>query len=89
LLIDVSFGSGTTLELPWEAKLPDDATFEMVLEVVRQLALAVIAGKCEERFGFVGIRGTIRVDEERVYRCTHFFYPRFAPRTVRYEPYSA
>jgi hypothetical protein len=87
-LIDVSFGSGTTLELPWEAKLPNDATFEMVLEVVKHLALAVVAGQCEERFGFLGIRGTIRVDARNVYRCTHFFYPRFSPRTVRYQPYS-
>jgi len=88
-LIDVSFGSGSTFELPCEAKLPSDATFEMVLGVVRDLALAVVAGRCEERFGFLGVRGTIRVDETNVFRCTHFFYPRLFPKTIHYLPYSS
>lgn len=86
-LIDIGFGSGTTLELPWEAKLPSDATFETVLKAVRGLALAVVHGRCEERLGFLGIRGTICVDANDVYRCTHYFYPHLFPRTVRYEPY--
>lgn len=87
-LIDVSFGSGTTIELPWESKLPSDATFEMVLGEVRELVLAVAAGRCEERLGILGIRGTIRVDAENVYRSTHYFHARLFPRTIHYEPYS-
>src|SRR5690348_12167752 len=30
-LVDVSFGHGTTFELPWEAKLPNDASFDAIL----------------------------------------------------------
>jgi hypothetical protein len=86
-MIDVSFGSATTLELPWEANLPSDASFGAVLEIVRELASAVIAGRCEERFGFLRIRGTIRVDASHEYRCTSYFYPHRFPRTIRYEPY--
>ena len=74
-LFDVSFGSGTTFELPSQAKLPSDASFEVSLDVVGRLASAIIAGQCEERFGFKGTRGTIRVDATDVYRCTHFFPP--------------
>jgi len=86
-LIDVSFGSATTLELPWDAKLPSDATFEMLLEVVREMALAVMHGRCEDRLGFLWIRGTIRVDADHVYQCTSYFYPHLFPRTVHYVPY--
>ena len=57
-LIDVSFGTGTTFELPLESRLPGDATFEMMLEAVREMGLATIAGRCGEYFGFMGIRGT-------------------------------
>jgi hypothetical protein len=84
--VDVSLGELTTLEFPWEAHLPKDPSFDLVLEEMKKICLAVIAGHCEHRFGFLGIRGTIRVGGE-VYRCTHFFYPRLCPKTVRYEPY--
>jgi hypothetical protein len=89
-LVDVSFGrGGTTLELPWEARLPSDASFDTILEVVKNLALAVIAGRCEERFGFLGVRGTIRAEASNIYRSTHFFHFHLFPRTVRYVPYES
>ena len=84
--VDVSLAGLTTLEFPWEAHLPKSPSFDLVLEKIRKICLAVVAGHCEHRFGFLGIRGTIRVGEE-VYRCTHFFYPRLRPKTVHYEPY--
>ncbi len=78
-LIDVFFGSGTTFEL--------DGDVDELLGLIRRLALAVISGRCEERFGFVGVRGKIRLDSGKVYRCTDYFHPRLYPKTVRYEPY--
>jgi hypothetical protein len=86
-LIDVSFGSGTTFELPSESKLPDDATFDMMLETVRTMGLATIAGRCREYFGFVGISGTIEVSEGNDLTCSSFFHPRLLPKLVRYEPW--
>lgn len=86
-LIDVSFGAGTTFEPPLESKLPDDANFDMMLEAVRAMGLATIAGRCREYFGFMGIRGTIKVSEGKVLRCSSFFHPRLLPKLVRYEPY--
>jgi hypothetical protein len=86
-LIDVSFGSGTTFELPSESKLPNDATFETMLEAVRAMGLATIAGRCREYFGFIGVRGTIEVGEGNILRCSSFFHPRPIPMLVRYEPY--
>ena len=79
-LIDVFFGSGTTFEL-------ENGDVDGLLELVRRVGLAVISGKCEERFGFLGVRGEIQMDGEKSYRCTHYFYPRLYPKTVRYEPY--
>ncbi len=78
-LIDVYFGSGTTFEL--------DGDGDELLELVRRLGLAVISGRCEQRFGFLGVRGKIRLDGGKVYRCTDYFHPRSYPKTVRYEPY--
>jgi hypothetical protein len=86
-LIDVSFGSGTTFELPSESKLPNDATFDMTLEAVRAMGLATIAGRCREYFGFMGICGTIDVGLGNVLRCSSFFHPRLFPKLLRYEPY--
>ncbi len=86
-LIDVSFGSGTTFELPSESKLPSDTTFDMMLEAVRAMGLATIAGRCREYFGFVGIRGTIEVSEGNVLKCSRFFHPRLLPKLLRYNPY--
>ena len=79
--VDASFGSGTTMEL-------SDKSFDTIVGLVKQLASAVIAGRCEERFGFLGIRGTIRVDATKFCRTTDFFHPRLFPKTVHYEPYS-
>jgi len=79
--IDVSFGSGTTMEF-------NDASFEAITGLVKQLASAVIAGRCEERFGFLGVRGAIRVDAVNVYWATDFFHPRLIPKTVHYAPYT-
>jgi hypothetical protein len=87
-LIDVSFGTGTTFELPLESQLSSDATFELMLEAVREMGLATIAGRCEEYFGFIGIRGTIEVSKVNVLKSSRFFYPRTIPKSVRYEPYS-
>jgi len=86
-LIDVSFGAGTTFELPSESRFPDDADFDMTLEAVRAMGLATIAGRCREYFGFMGTRGTIEVSEGNVLRCSDFFHPRLLPKLVRYEPY--
>ena len=66
--IDVSFGFGTTMEF-------NDTSFEALVALVKQLASAVIAGRCEERFGFLAIRGVIRVDPVKGYWATHFFLP--------------
>jgi len=78
-LVDVFFGSGTTFEL--------NGDVDELLERVRRLALAVISGRCKQRFGFLGVRGQIRLDGEPEYRCTDYFHPRLYPKTVRYEPY--
>jgi hypothetical protein len=86
-IIDVSFGSGTTFELPAESKLPNDANFDMMLEAVRAMGLATISGRCQEYFGFIGIRGTIEVSEGNVLSCSNFFHPRLTPKLKRYEPY--
>ncbi|MGD0758582.1 MAG: hypothetical protein ABR921_06735 [Candidatus Sulfotelmatobacter sp.] len=86
-IIDVSFGSSTTFELPAESELPDDANFDMMLEAVRAMGLATISGRCREYFGFMGIRGTIEVSEGNVLSCTNFFRPRLRPKMKRYEPY--
>lgn len=86
-LVDVSFGRGTTFELPWEAKLPNDASFEMILEAVKAIALAVIAGKCEDRLGLLSITGVIRVDEKQVLKVRDCLHPNLHPRVVRYAPY--
>jgi len=79
--IDVFFGSGTTFEL-------ENRDDNKLLDLVRRLGLAVISGKCEERFGLLGVRGQIHLDGERGYRCTHYFYPHLFPKTVHYEAYS-
>jgi hypothetical protein len=86
-LIDVSFGAGTTFELPSESKLSSDSSFDMLLEGVRAMGLATIAGRCREYFGFMGIRGTIEVSEHNVLRCSNFFHPRLIPKLLRYKPY--
>jgi hypothetical protein len=87
-LIDVSFGAGTTFELPSESRLPGDATFDMILEAVREMGRATLAGRCREYFGFIGIRGTIEVSEGEVLRSSRFFHPRLYPKLMRYEPYA-
>jgi hypothetical protein len=81
LLVDVFFGSGTTFEL-------EDRDRGELLALVRRLGLAVISGRCEERFGFLGVRGEIRVKEKPGYRSAHYFHPRLFPKTVQYEPYA-
>ena len=86
-LIDVSFGAGTTFELPWDAKLPNDANFNALLEAVRAMGLATIAGRCHEYFGFLVIRGTIEISKSNVLRCSSFFHPRLFTKLERYEPY--
>jgi hypothetical protein len=86
-LIDVSFGEGATFELPSESRLPDDANFDMLLEAVRAMGLATIAGRCREYFGFMGICSTIDVSQGNTLRCSVFFRPRLFPKLVRYEPY--
>lgn len=78
-LIDVFFGSGTTFEL--------EGDVNELLALVRRSGLAVISGRCEERFGFLGVRGKIQMGGGKVYRCTHYFHPRLYPKTVRYKPY--
>jgi hypothetical protein len=87
-LIDVSFGEGATFELPAESRLPDNANFDMLLEAVRAMGLATIAGRCREYFGFTGIRSTIDVSQGNTLRCSVFFHPLLIPRLVRYEPYA-
>jgi hypothetical protein len=79
--IDVFFGSGTTFEL--------DGNDGESLDLVRRLGRAVISGRCEQRFGFLGVRGRIRTDEGKVYRSTDLFHPRLYPKTLRYEPYDS
>jgi hypothetical protein len=78
-IIDVCFGSGSTFEL--------DGDVNDSLELVRRLGLAVISGRCEQRFGFLGVRGKIRLDGGKVFGCAGYFHPRLYPKTVRYEPY--
>ncbi len=80
-LVDVFFGRGTTFEL-------ENQDADELMGLVRRLGLAVISGKCEQRFGILGVRGKIQLDGDAGYRATHYFYPRLYPKTVRYEPYS-
>jgi hypothetical protein len=87
-LIDVSFGAGTTFELPSESRLPGDVTFDIILEAVRRMGLATLAGRCREYFGFLGIRGTIELSDDEILRASSFLHPRLFPKLVRYEPYA-
>lgn len=87
-LIDVSFGAGTTFDLPSEFRPPGDVTFDMILETVRQMGLATLAGKCREYFGFLRIRGTIELSDGEILRVSSFFHLRLFPKLVRYEPYA-
>jgi hypothetical protein len=86
-LIDVSLGDYTTFELSSEADLPNGANFDLLLATAKEMCFAVIAGRCEHRFGLLGIQGTIRVDEQKIYRGTNFFHPRLIPKVVHYAPY--
>lgn len=86
-LIDVSFGSTTTFELPTESCLPDDADFTLMLDTVKAMGLAVITGNCREHFGFFGIRGTLQIGEQKPLTMTDWFHMRPLPGLVRYEPY--
>lgn len=79
-LVDIFFGSGTSFEL-------ENQDTDELIGLVRRLGLAVISGKCEQRFGFLGVRGKIQLDGEPGYWATHYFHPRLYPKTVRYEPY--
>ena len=85
-IVDVSFGTITTFELPTESLLPNSKTFDEILEAVREMGLAVIAGKCTEYFGFLGVRGTIQ-GADKPLRMATFFHPRLFPKLVRYQPY--
>jgi hypothetical protein len=80
-LVDVFFGSGTTFEL-------ENRDVGELVGLVRRLGQAVILGRCEQRFGFLGVRGEIRLDGEPGYRGTDYFYPRLFPKRIRYEPYA-
>ena len=84
--VDVFFGRCTTFELPYESGLPKDADFKATLSWARSVGLAVIDGRCRERAGFLGVRGTVEV-EGKPYRITSFFHLRLFPRTFRYAPY--
>jgi hypothetical protein len=85
--VDVFFGKfGTTFELPYESGLPKHSEFEATLSWAKAMGLAVIAGRCKERAGFFGVRGTVEV-EGKPYRVTSFFHLRLFPRTFRYAPY--
>jgi hypothetical protein len=84
--VDVFFGKfGTGFEVDFGPRSanPD---FAAALAFAEKVGLAVIAGKCKERAGFTGIRGTVEI-EGSPYRSTHFFYFRLFPKTIRYAPY--
>jgi hypothetical protein len=78
-IIDVCFGSGGTFEL--------DGDVNDSLELVRRLGLAVISGRCEQRFGFLGVRGKIRLDGGKVFWLHRLFSSEVVSKTMRYEPY--
>jgi len=86
-LVDVSFGTATTFELPVESLLPNDASFETILDTVRAMGSAVIAGQCKEYLGFLGVRGTVQIANQKPLRVTSFFHPRLVPKLVQYAPY--
>jgi hypothetical protein len=84
--VDVFFGDfGTTFEVPFGTGQPMDS-FDAALALVKRAGHAVIAGKCRERAGFAGVRGTVEIDG-RPYRVTHFLHFRLFPKTLHYEPY--
>ncbi|MFZ0808902.1 MAG: hypothetical protein WAN03_22095 [Candidatus Sulfotelmatobacter sp.] len=85
--VDVFFGTGTTFELPWESGLPEDADFEAVLQWAKAMGEAVIAGKCKERAGLLGVSGTIWVNG-KPFKTANFFHLRLHPTTYRYAAYS-
>jgi hypothetical protein len=85
--VDVFFGRfGTTFELRCESGLPKDADFEATLSWAKSMGLAVIAGRCKERAGLFGVRGTIEVNG-KAYGVTSFFHLRPFPKTLHYAPY--
>jgi hypothetical protein len=68
--VDFYFGDfGTTFDLPSEGQFVDAAK-DKVLDEVRELANAVVSGKCEERVHLFGTSGEISVDG-RKYRVTN------------------
>ncbi|HEY6338604.1 MAG TPA: hypothetical protein VIW68_08945 [Candidatus Sulfotelmatobacter sp.] len=81
-LIDVSFGACTTFELPTESRLPDDADFEMMLDAMKAMGLAVIAETCRKYCGFLGVRGSIQVAGQKPLKITSFFHLRLFPKLV-------
>ena len=84
--VDVFFGHyGTAFEVDfgYEKQLSD---FDQALAFTEKVGQAVIAGRCKERAGFIGVRGTVEVDS-KPYRATHFFHFRLFPKTVSYARY--
>jgi hypothetical protein len=85
--VDVFFGdSGTTFEVEF-GHGSQNADFAAALAFTEKVGRAVIAGRCNERAGFLGVRGTVEVDG-KPYRVTHFFHFRLFPKTVSYAPYA-
>ncbi|MGO9165316.1 MAG: hypothetical protein ACLPLR_06350 [Terriglobales bacterium] len=85
--VDVFFGRfGTTFEIPYESGLPKHADFEATLSWAKAIGLAVIEGRCRERAGFFGVRGTVEVNG-KAYGVISFFNLRLFPKTFHYAPY--
>ena len=87
--VDFSLGDyGPTWELPIEGDNPRANKHE-VLQEVREMCQAVIAGNCKHKRGFLSITGSIHIGERR-YRITDLLVFRPVPPlhgTKNYEPY--
>ena len=87
--VDFSFGDyGPTWELPIEGHYRQ-ASKQEVLQEIREMCQAVIAGNCKHKRGFLSITGTIQVGERR-YKIKDLLVFRSVPSlhgTKSYEPY--
>jgi hypothetical protein len=87
--VDLSLGDyGPTWELPVEGDNPR-ANKQEVLQEVREMCQAVIAGNCKHKRGLLSVTGSIEIGERR-YRISDLLVFRPVPPlhgTRTYEPY--
>jgi hypothetical protein len=86
-LVDFSFGEfSPTWELPTEGRNPA-ATEEELLQELKEMCRAVIAGQCEHKLGLLSVSGTVRISGQPS-TVTDWFVPHIVSRRVQYSSYA-